>query len=346
MTAESASGADTTASMSTGDARRALAQVCDEVERVIVGKRTAIETIMFGVLSGGHVLLEDVPGLGKTVLARSLAEALGLRFSRVQFTPDLLPSDLTGATVVDPASRELSFREGPVFTQVLLADELNRTPPRTQSALLEAMAEHQVTADGVSRALPRPFVVLATVNPIEYEGTYPLPEAQLDRFVARVRLGYLDAGDEEDLVRRSLAHRTNPFDLRPVTDAAGVEAMVAAMDAIEVHHDVTTYIVRLVNATRTHPGAELGASPRGTLALTRMARGRALLAGRDYVVPDDVKAVAVAALGHRIGVKPELWVRRLTGDDIVRQVLDQVATPPTRPAAAVTDPSDGIGCGG
>jgi MoxR-like ATPase len=320
-----------TATLSTAAARETVATVCDEVEKVIVGKRAALETIMLGVLSGGHVLLEDLPGLGKTLLARSLAKVLGLQFARVQFTPDLLPSDLTGATVLDPATRTLTFRPGPVFTQVLLADELNRTPPKTQAALLEAMAEGQVSSDGQTRQLPRPFVVLATDNPIEYEGTYPLPEAQLDRFTARVRLGYLAPADEEEMVRRSLAHRTDPAALRTVTSADEVLGLIAAMDAVEVHADVTAYIVRLVNATRANPGADVGASPRGTLALTRMARGRALLAGRDFVVPDDVKSVAVAALGHRIGVKPELWVRRVSGDDIVTQVLAEVPTPPTLP---------------
>ncbi len=320
--------------MTTATARDVVRAVCDEVEKVIVGKRDAIETIVLGVLADGHVLLEDLPGLGKTLLARSLARVLGLTFTRVQFTPDLLPSDLTGAATLDPATGQLAFRPGPVFTQVLLADELNRTPPKTQAALLEAMAEGQVTSDGQTRPLPRPFVVLATDNPIEYEGTYPLPEAQLDRFVARVRLGYLAPGDEEELVRRSLAHRTDPIGLHPVIGPDQVLALVAAMDGIEVHDDITAYIVRIVNATRRHPGAEVGASPRGSLALTRMARGRALLNGRDFVVPEDVKAVAIAALGHRIGVKPELWVRRLTGDDIVGQVLDEVPTPPTRPVAS------------
>ena len=322
------------APMSTAAAREAVMAVCDEVERVIVGKREAVETVLVAILAGGHILLEDLPGLGKTLLARSLAKVLGLQFARIQFTPDLLPSDLTGATVLDPATRQLTFRPGPVFTQVLLADELNRTPPKTQAALLEAMAEGQVSADGETRMLPRPFIVLATDNPIEYEGTYPLPEAQLDRFTARIRLGYLAPADEEEMVRRSLAHRTDPVTLRTLTSAGQVLAMVSAMDAIEMHPDITSYIVRLVNATRTHPGAEVGASPRGSLALTRMSRGRALLAGRDFVVPDDIKAVAVAALGHRIGVKPELWVRRVSGDDIVTQVLAEVPTPPTRPVVA------------
>ncbi len=305
----------------------------DELDHVIVGKRDAVELVLLAILAGGHVLLEDLPGMGKTLVARSIARVLGLDFARVQFTPDLLPSDLTGATVLDPATRELAFRPGPVFTNVLLADEINRTPPKTQAALLEAMGEYQVSSDGVSRTLPVPFVVLATDNPIEYEGTFPLPEAQLDRFTARVRLGYLAAADESAMVRRSLAHRTDPTALRPLADAPTVSAMIRSMDGIEVHDDITDYAVALVNATRSHPNAEVGASPRGSLALTRLARGAALVAGRDFVTPDDVKRVAVAALGHRITVKAELWVRNVTGDAVVEDVLGTVPTPATRPSA-------------
>jgi MoxR-like ATPase len=258
---------------------------------------------------------------------------LGLDFARVQFTPDLLPSDLTGAAVLDPATRELAFRPGPVFTNVLLADELNRTPPKTQAALLEAMGEYQVSSDGVTRRLPEPFVVLATDNPIEYEGTFPLPEAQLDRFTARLRIGYLAATDESAMVRRGLAHATDPATLRPLIDAPGVVDMLASMDGVEVHDDITDYVVALVNATRAHPSVDVGASPRGSLALTRLARGAALVAGRDFVTPDDVKRVAVAALGHRITVKAELWVRNITGDAVVEDVLGTVPTPGTRPTA-------------
>jgi MoxR-like ATPase len=322
-----------------------IRQALDELDRVVVGKRDAVELVLLTVLAGGHVLLEDVPGTGKTLIARSIARVLGLDFARVQFTPDLLPSDLTGAAVLDPATRELAFRPGPVFTNVLLADELNRTPPKTQAALLEAMGEYQVSSDGVTHRLPEPFVVLATDNPIEYEGTFPLPEAQLDRFTARVRIGYLAAADESAMVRRSLAHHTDPATLRAIADPSTVVAMIESMDGVEVHDDITDYVVALVNATRNHPNAELGASPRGSLALTRLARGTALIDGRDFVTPDDVKRVAVAALGHRITVKAELWVRNVTGDAIVEDVLGTVPTPTTRPrstpapATTTTEPS-------
>jgi len=311
--------------------REIVRQALAELDRVIVGKRDAVEQVLLTVLAGGHALLEDVPGTGKTLMARSIARVLGLDFARVQFTPDLLPSDLTGSAVLDPATRELAFRPGPVFTHVLLADELNRTPPKTQAALLEAMGEYQVSSDGVTHRLPAPFIVLATDNPIEYEGTFPLPEAQLDRFTARLRIGYLAAADESAMVRRSLDHHTDPSTLRPIADAAAVVAMIASMDGIEVHDDITDYVVALVNATRTHPNSDVGASPRGSLALTRLARGAALLDGRDFVTPDDVKRVAVAALGHRITVKAELWVRNVTGDAIVEDVLGTVPTPATRP---------------
>ena len=324
-----------TQQLGTEQTRAAVRSALDEVDRVIVGKRDTVELVVLGILAGGHILLEDLPGMGKTLMARSIAQVLGLEFARVQFTPDLLPSDLTGAAVLDPATRELSFRPGPVFTNILLADELNRTPPKTQAALLEAMGEYQVSTDGITRPLPKPFVVLATDNPIEYEGTFPLPEAQLDRFTARVRLGYLTPADESAMVRRSLAHGTDPHTLRPLADAPTVAAMIASMDGVEVHDDITDYAVALVNATRTHPSSEVGASPRGSLALIRMARGAALIAGRDFVTPEDVKRVAVAALGHRITVKAELWVRNVTGDAVVDDVLGTVPTPATRPADSI-----------
>jgi MoxR-like ATPase len=314
------------------ETRQIVRQALDELDRVIVGKRDAVELVLLTVLAGGHVLLEDVPGTGKTLMARSIARVLGLNFARVQFTPDLLPSDLTGALALDPATRELAFRPGPVFTNVLLADELNRTPPKTQAALLEAMGEYQVSSDGVTRPLPEPFVVLATDNPIEYEGTFPLPEAQLDRFTARLRIGYLAAGDESAMVHRSLAHQTDPGALRPIADPSTVVEMIASMDQVEVHDDITDYVVAIVNATRAHPSAEVGSSPRGSLALTRLARGAALVDGRDFVTPDDVKRMAVAALGHRITVKAELWVRNVTGDAVVQEVLGTVPTPAVRPS--------------
>ncbi|MET9022569.1 MoxR family ATPase [Actinopolymorpha sp. NPDC004070] len=308
---------------------RALA-VLAEMERVIVGKRGPLTLVLLGILADGHVLLEDLPGLGKTLLARSFARTLGLRFTRVQFTPDLLPQDLTGASIYHQKTGEFAFQQGPVFTQLLLADEINRTPPKTQAALLEAMEERQVSADGVTRALPAPFVVLATENPIEYEGTYPLPEAQLDRFVLRTRLGYLTAELEADMVRRRLdrgAERPVP---NQVVEPAELLAMSASLEQVEVHDDVLAYVVALVQATREHPKAQVGASPRGTLAVTQLARGAAVLAGRDYVTPEDVQQVAVAALGHRLVLRPELWVRRVSGEDVITELLGRVPTPSTR----------------
>jgi MoxR-like ATPase len=308
--------------------------VLDEVAQAIVGKRLALEHVLLGILAGGHVLIEDLPGLGKTMLARSFARVLGLSFRRVQFTPDLLPQDLTGAVVYDQRSGELSFRPGPVFTNLLLADEINRTPPKTQAALLEAMAERQVTSDGETRALPAPFVVLATDNPIEYEGTYPLPEAQLDRFTVRVRLGYLDATGESAMVRRRLDRGGQEPDLRQLVDAARLGEMVAALEQVAVHPDVLDYAVAIVQASRAHPKTLVGASPRGSLAMVQLARGVAVLAGRAFVLPEDVKRIAVPALGHRLVLRPELWVTRVSGDDIIAELLDEVPAPPAQPTVS------------
>jgi MoxR-like ATPase len=307
-------------------------RILDEIERAVYGKREAVELVWMGVLAGGHVLLEDLPGLGKTMLARSFAAVLGLSFSRVQFTPDLLPQDLTGAIVLDHRTRDFAFRPGPVFAQLLLADEINRTPPKTQAALLEAMAEQQVTADGESHRLPSPFVVLATQNPIEHEGTYSLPEAQLDRFMLRLSVGYLEATAEAAMVRRWLAQHGGDPQLRTVCSAEQLLAMRRSLDAVEVHDDVLDYIVALVAATRAHAKTLVGASPRGSIAVTQLARAAAVLHGRRHVTPDDVKRVVVPALGHRLVLKPEMWVARVTGDDIVREVVDRVETPLVDPA--------------
>jgi MoxR-like ATPase len=305
-----------------------LAQkILAEVEQVIVGKRETVTMVLLGVLASGHILIEDLPGLGKTLLARTFATVLGLEFTRVQFTPDMLPADLTGATVLDLRTGEPAFRAGPVFTGLLLADEINRTPPKTQAALLEAMAEGQVSVDGVTRKLPRPFVVLATDNPIEYEGTYPLPEAQLDRFIARVRLGYLDAEGEAEMVRRRLARGSAEPSVAQVTDAAGLLEMREALEEVHLDADLLRYVVALTAATRSHPQVTVGASPRGTLALVQLARGHAVLTGRDFVTPEDVKAVAVPALAHRLVLRPEMWVRQVTGDDVAAEVLAAVPVP-------------------
>ena len=310
-------------------------QILAEVGRAIYGKPEALELVLMGVLARGHVLLEDLPGLGKTMLARSFAQVLGLSFSRVQFTPDLLPQDLSGAVVLDHRSREFVFRQGPVFAQLVLADEINRTPPKTQAALLEAMAEHQVTADGVSHRLPEPFVVLATQNPIEYEGTYSLPEAQLDRFVLRLSMGYLDADGEAAMARRKIDHRGAEPALAEVCSASQLLAMMASLESIEVHPDVLDYAVAIVLATRDHPKTLVGASPRGTLAVTQLARASAVLDGRTHVSPDDVKRVVVPALGHRLVLRPELWVARVSGDDVVAEVVHQVETPVVDPGEAI-----------
>ena len=301
----------------------------DSVEQVVVGKRRQLTLVLAAVLAGGHVLLEDYPGLGKTLAARSLAQTLGLDFRRLQFTPDLLPSDVTGSFVYDQRAGEFEFRAGPLFAGMLLADEINRTPPKTQSALLEAMQERQVTVEGRTFGLPEPFHVIATANPIEYEGTYPLPEAQLDRFLVRVAFGYPDRGEELDVLRRRMARRQEAATLEPVLDAAGLLAAQRAVERVAVEDTVAGYCVDLAAATRTRSQVLVGASPRGALALLLTARALAVLRRRDYVTPEDVKAVAVAVLAHRVTLKPEMWLRRVSPEDVVREVLGEVPTPPT-----------------
>ncbi len=309
------------------DASRLAAQVLDQVERAVVGKRTALVMVLAGVLAGGHVLIEDLPGLGKTLAARSFAQTLGLRFARAQFTPDLLPADLTGSFVYDQRTAEFDFRPGPLFTGLLLADEINRTPPKTQSALLEAMQEGQVTVEGQTFPLEAPFHVLATANPVEYEGTYPLPEAQLDRFLMRVSFGYPTRDQEWDVLRRRLDRRQEAQVLEPVTDAAGLLGMQAAIETVTVEESVGRYCVELATATRDHKDVLTGSSPRGSLGLALAARGFAVIRGRDYVIPEDVKAVARTVLSHRITVKPELWMTKASGAHVVETVLTQVRAP-------------------
>jgi MoxR-like ATPase len=318
-----------------GQATERCAAVLDEIERAVVGNRRSLELVLMGILSGGHVLLEDLPGLGKTLIARSFATALGLEFTRIQFTPDLLPSDVVGAPLYDQRTAEMVFRPGPVFTQLLLADEINRTPPKTQAALLEAMGEGQVSMDGVTRRLPQPFVVLATDNPIEYEGTYELPEAQLDRFLMRLRLGYLTSSDEVTMLQRRIDRRQEAAQLHAVTSAAEVISMRESLEQVEIAADLLDYVVAIVRATRTHGQIQVGASPRGALALTQLARAQALLRGRDFVIPDDIKRIAVPALAHRITLRPELWVRQVKSDDIVADLLKGVPTPQTDPARRI-----------
>ncbi len=308
--------------------RELSAQVLDEVGRAVVGKRDELAIVLLGVLADGHVLLEDVPGLAKTMAARSFARVMGLDFARVQFTPDLLPSDVTGSSIWNQRDSDFEFRPGPIFTNFLLADEINRAPPKTQAALLEAMQEQQVTVDGRTRRLERPFLVLATQNPVEYEGTYPLPEAQLDRFLLRTGFGYPSRDDEWEVLARRLERRADEVELNRVIDRELLLQMQAAIEQVHLAASIGRYIVDLVTATRDSPSTAVGSSPRGSLALLKLSRCRAALAGRDFVTPDDVKAVAVPALAHRLVLRPELWVQQRSGDDVVRDVLDQVPTPP------------------
>jgi MoxR-like ATPase len=308
--------------------RRLAGRVLDEVERAVVGKRNALELVMLGLLADGHVLLDDYPGLAKTLIARSFAQVTSLRFARVQFTPDLMPSDVTGSSIYDQRSGDFEFRPGPVFTNLLLGDEINRSPPKTQAALLEAMQERQVTIDGVTRPLERPFLVVATQNPIEFEGTYPLPEAQLDRFLLRLSVGYPSAEAEWRMLERRLERATDEVELAQVATPADVLAMQGAVEQVHVAESVGRYIVELVAATRDSPRVQVGSSPRGSLALLKVARARAALAGRDFVTPEDVKAVAVPSLAHRLILRPELWVRRVRTEDVVAELLEQVPTPP------------------
>ena len=303
--------------------------VLDEVGTVVVGMRDPLRLALAALLAGGHVLFEDVPGLGKTLAARSLAGALGLDFRRVQCTPDLLPSDITGSSVFDPASASFEFRPGPVFAGLLLADEINRTAPKTQSALLEAMAERQVTVDGATHRLPDPFFVVATSNPVEYEGTYPLPEAQLDRFMVRLAVGYPTADAEVDVLQRRLVRRTEWASVNRVVDADALLAMQAGVEAVAVDADVLRYCVDLAAATRAHPAVEVGASPRGSQALMLVGRALAVLDGRDYVLPEDVKQVAVAALAHRLSLTPQAWATGTVPQTVVREVLEHVPGPTT-----------------
>ena len=308
------------------------AAVLDEVERAVVGKRDRLELVLAGLLADGHVLLEDVPGLAKTLTARSFATVTGMHFARVQFTPDLLPTDVTGSSIWNQRELEFEFRPGPVFSNLLLADEINRAPPKTQAALLEAMQERQVSIDGTTHVLEPPFLVLATQNPIEYEGTYPLPEAQLDRFVLRTGFGYPSLDDEWEMLERRLDRGVDEIELREVVDRPMLLEMQRAVEEVHVDESIGRYVVDLVAATRESPSVLVGSSPRGSLALLKLSRCRAALAGRDFVTPDDVKSVAVPALAHRLVLRPELWVQRRTGEDVVREVMDGVPTPATQAA--------------
>jgi len=302
-------------------------RILAEVERAVVGKREALELVLLGILADGHVLIEDFPGLAKTLIARSFARVTGMTFSRIQFTPDLMPADVTGSSIYNQQRSDFEFRPGPIFANLLLGDEINRAPPKTQAALLEAMQEQQVTIEGTTHVLEPPFVVLATQNPIEYEGTYPLPEAQLDRFVLRMGVGYPSRDHEWEMLERRLERAEEEVELEQVAERQMLLEMQRSLEQVHVEESLGFYIVDLVAATRSAPGVQVGSSPRGSLALLKLARGRAALSGRDYATPDDVKAVAVPALAHRLSLRPELWVERRRSDDIVRELLDQVPTP-------------------
>ncbi|HEY67105.1 MAG: AAA family ATPase [Chloroflexi bacterium] len=298
----------------------------ENIEHVIIGKREVIELIIVGLLSQGHVLIEDVPGVGKTMLARALAKSLGCTFRRIQFTPDMLPSDVTGVSIFNQKTREFEFRPGPIMAQIVLTDEINRATPKTQAALLEAMQELQVTVDGVTHPLPRPFLVLATQNPIEYEGTFPLPEAQLDRFLMRIRLGYPDPDDEIAI----LDSQQYVHPLTQIGQVVDVEELTTAQEKLkDVYVDplIKRYIVEIVTQTRRHPDIYLGSSPRGSLALYRTGQARAAMLGRDYVIPDDIKALATPTLAHRLIISPSARLKDVTGEAVMREILATVPVP-------------------
>jgi len=296
------------------------------VEQVIIGKRDAIELIIVGLLARGHILIEDVPGVGKTMLARSLAKSLGCSFSRIQFTPDMLPSDVTGVSIFNQKTREFEFRAGPVMAQVVLTDEINRATPKTQAALLEAMQELQVTVDGVTHPLPEPFIVMATQNPIEYEGTFPLPEAQLDRFLMRIRIGY--PGPEAEIAILESQRYIHPVtQIDQVLPRAELLAAQEALKDVYIDKLVKEYIVEMVEQTRHHPDIYLGASPRGSLALYRTGQARAAMQGRDYVLPDDIKELAIPTLAHRLIVSPAARLKDVTGETVMQEILTSLRVP-------------------
>jgi MoxR-like ATPase len=307
-------------------------RILDELERAVVGKREMLELVLLAILCDGHVLIDDLPGLAKTLTARSFATVTGLTFRRIQFTPDLMPSDVTGASIYNQNTAEFVFREGPVFANLLLADEVNRAPAKTQSALLEAMQERQVTTEGTTRTLPRPFLVIATQNPIEFEGTYPLPEAQLDRFLLRLTVGYPSTAHEIAILKARIERAADDVRLEQVVDAATLSSMQAGVEQVYVADSVTRYVVAIVDATRASTRLQVGASPRGSFSLLKLSRARAAMDGRDYVVPDDVKAAAVPALAHRLILRPEQWVQRTRAEAVVEECLASVTAPSAQEA--------------
>jgi MoxR-like ATPase len=302
-------------------------KIIAEVGKAIVGRREALELVLLSILSDGHILIEDYPGLGKTLMAKSFAKVLGLDFKRIQFTSDLLPADITGSYVLDRRTSEFVLRKGPIFSNLLLADEINRAPPRTQSALLEAMQERQVTIENETFRLSLPFITIATQNPIEYEGTYPLPEAQIDRFLVRIEVGYPTLEEEEEILRRRNERKKEEVDLEQVSTSEEILEMQKEVETIHVEPSVQRYMVDIVRRTRVHKDVEVGCSPRGSLALLKLSKARAWLSGREFVIPDDVKSVAKPALAHRIILKPEHWLRGGKATTVVEQVLSEVPVP-------------------
>ncbi|HKY23864.1 MAG TPA: MoxR family ATPase [Gaiella sp.] len=309
------------------DVQELATAVADAVEEAVIGKREAVELVLFALLADGHVLIEDLPGLGKTLLARSFAQVCAMDFARIQFTPDLIPSDITGASIYDSSTGSFTFEPGPIFTNILLADEINRAPGKTQAALLEAMEERQVTLENTTRQLEPPFLVLATQNPIEYEGTYPLPEAQLDRFLVRITIGYPSEDAERDILLERSRRRTERIELEPICDRQTLRKMQAAIEEVHIAPPLAEYAVAIARATRDSPQLAVGASPRGSLALMKLARARAAYLGRDFVTPDDIKAIAVPALAHRLTLAPELWVQRIDPAEAVRAAVASVPVP-------------------
>ena len=311
----------------TSGVQELASRIRGSIESAIVGKRTAVDMVIAALLAGGHILFEDFPGLGKTLLAKSLAESTRLGFRRIQFTPDLLPGDITGGQIYNRNESRFELRKGPIFTNILLADELNRASPKTQSALLEAMQEHQVTLDGETLLLPVPFVVLATQNPIEYEGTFPLPEAQLDRFLVKLSIGYPDQDAEIEILQRRTARRDDDISVPAVTDAEEIGRARAILEDVQLHPDLERYIVRIVAATRNHAGVSVGGSPRASLSIMKLSRALAAMSGRGFVIPDDIKQSAAPALRHRLVLSPELWLRDKAADDVVESVVRSIPVP-------------------
>lgn len=301
--------------------------VIQEIERAVVGKHDLLEMVMASVLAGGHILLEDYPGLGKTMIARSFARVLGLDFKRIQFTPDLLPGDITGGYIFNRTENRFELRKGPIFANIILADEINRASPKTQSALLEAMQERQVTLEGESLLLPEPFLVLATQNPIEYEGTFPLPEAQLDRFMVKLSVGYPDIDEEAEILHRRSERRQDEVELHQVTDAMQLLDLCGIVENIHIHTDLKTYIATIVSATRKERHVAVGASPRGSLAFLKMARAYAAIKGRDFVIPDDIKHFAVPVLSHRLILQPEHWMSTHLAEDVILELFSKIPVP-------------------